>query len=112
MAALVMMGISLLFIPSAACAFWVAFSIVSIEIGVIGYMSLWSVNLDSISMINLIMCIGFSVDFSAHISYAYINSDLPTPAERMQAALYSLGLPIFQGSVSTILGTPIVLLQS
>lgn len=104
MAAVVMMVISLLFIPSAACAFWVAFSIVSIEIGVIGYMSLWSVNLDTISMINLIMCIGFSVDFSAHISYAYINSDLPTPAERVQSALYSLGLPIFQGSISTILG--------
>ena len=104
MAALVMMGISLIFIPSFACAFWVAFSIISIEVGVIGYMTLWSVNLDTISMINLIMCIGFSVDFSAHISYAYISSDLETASERVQAALYSLGVPIFQGAVSTILG--------
>ena len=35
-AAVVMMIISLIFIPSLSCAFWVAFSIVSIEIGVIG----------------------------------------------------------------------------
>ncbi|KAI1292848.1 Patched domain-containing protein 3 [Halotydeus destructor] len=103
-AALVMMVISLVFIPSPSCAIWVAFSIVSIEIGVVGYMTHWGVNLDSISMINLIMCIGFSVDFSAHISYAYISCEETTPAARVRSALYSLGLPIFQGSVSTILG--------
>lgn len=103
-AALVMMGISLFFIPSPSCAIWVAFSIISIEIGVVGYMTHWGVNLDSISMINLIMCIGFSVDFSAHISYAYISCEETTPADRVRSSLYSLGLPIFQGSVSTILG--------
>lgn len=103
-AALVMMGISLFFIPSPSCAIWVAFSIISIEIGVVGYMTHWGVNLDSISMINLIMCIGFSVDFSAHISYAYISCEETNPADRVKSSLYSLGLPIFQGSVSTILG--------
>lgn len=103
-AAIVMMVISLLFIPSPSCAIWVAFSIISIEVGVVGYMTLWNVNLDSISMINLIMCIGFSVDFSAHISYAYISCEEDNAADRVRSALYSLGLPIFQGSVSTILG--------
>ena len=103
-AAAVMMIISLIFIPSPSCAIWVAFSIISIEIGVIGYMTLWGVNLDSISMINLIMCIGFSVDFSAHISYAYISCYEEEPSEKGKSALYSLGLPIFQGSVSTVLG--------
>ena len=103
-AAVVMMAISLFFIPSPSCAIWVAFSIVSIEIGVIGYMTHWGVNLDSISMINLIMCIGFSVDFSAHISYAFISCEETSSKERVRSALYSLGLPIFQGSISTILG--------
>ena len=103
-AALVMMVISLIFIPSPSCALWVAFSIISIEIGVVGYMTLWNVNLDSISMINLIMCIGFSVDFSAHISYAYYSSEERNPRQRVRSALSSLGMPIFQGSVSTVLG--------
>lgn len=100
----VMIGISLVFIPSLHCAIFVAFSIISIEVGVIGYMTLWGVNLDSISMINLIMCIGFSVDYSAHISYAYFSADKHTPDDGIRAALHSLGVPIFQGSVSTILG--------
>ncbi len=108
-AAFIMMGVSLIFIPSPLCSLWVAFSIVSIEAGVVGFMSLWNVNLDAISMMNLIMCIGFSVDFSAHISYAYIAAKVDTPDERVKSCLYSLGLPIVQGAVSTVLGVAALL---
>uniref|UniRef100_A0A182SI65 SSD domain-containing protein n=1 Tax=Anopheles maculatus TaxID=74869 RepID=A0A182SI65_9DIPT len=89
--ALIMMLISFIFIPNFLCSLWVAFSIISIELGVAGYMALWDVNLDSISMINLIMC-----------TY--------TPDERVREALYSLGMPIVQGSMSTILGVVALLL--
>ncbi|XP_012282501.1 patched domain-containing protein 3 [Orussus abietinus] len=108
--ALVMMLISFVFIPNILCCLWVAFCIVSIELGVAGYMSLWDVNLDSISMINLIMCIGFSVDFTAHICYAYMSSKKKRSEERVQECLYSLGLPIVQGATSTILGLVALLL--
>jgi len=102
-AAVVMMIVSLIFIPNPVCSVWVAFSIVSIELGVLGFMTFWGINLDSISMINLIMCIGFSVDFAAHISYHYMSSE-GTPDERVKNSLYGLGAPIVQGAVSTILG--------
>ncbi|XP_032673753.1 patched domain-containing protein 3 [Odontomachus brunneus] len=108
--ALVMMFISFIFIPNILCCLWVAFCIVSIELGVAGYMALWGVNLDSISMINLIMCIGFSVDFTAHICYAYMSSKRTWPEDRMKDSLYSLGLPIVQGAASTILGLVALLL--
>lgn len=102
--ALIMMLISFIFIPNVLCCLWVAFCIISIELGVAGYMALWDVNLDSISMINLIMCIGFSVDFTAHICYAYMSSKQKSPNDRVKESLYSLGLPIVQGAASTILG--------
>lgn len=72
--AAVMVLISMLLIPNLACALWVSFSIVSIEIGVVGYMTWWGVRLDGVALINLIMCIGFSVDFSAHICYHYLTA--------------------------------------
>lgn len=105
-----MMIVSFIFIPNVLCSVWVAFSIISIETGVVGYMALWNVNLDSISMINLIMCIGFSVDFTAHVCYAYMSSKAKRPEEKLQESLYALGLPIFQGAVSTILGMVALLL--
>lgn len=108
--AIIMMIISFIFIPNILCSLWVAFSIVSIEMGVAGYMALWDVNLDSISMINLIMCIGFSIDFTAHICYTFMTSKSNNSEERVREALYSLGMPIFQGSVSTILGCVALLL--
>eukprot|EP00095_Tigriopus_kingsejongensis_P010660 snap_masked-scaffold627_size122700-processed-gene-0.20 protein:Tk10660 transcript:snap_masked-scaffold627_size122700-processed-gene-0.20-mRNA-1 annotation:"hypothetical protein AND_001302" len=103
-AAVIMMIIALVFIPKPICAIWVAFSIISIELGVIGLMSLWSVTLDSISMINLIMCIGFSVDFSAHISYHFMAKSNLDKDERVSDCMHALGLPITQGAISTILG--------
>lgn len=102
--AVIMMVISFIFIPNILCSLWVALSIISIELGVAGYMSLWDVNLDSISMINLIMCIGFSVDFTAHICYSYMSSKCRRPGDKVKEALYSLGMPIVQGATSTILG--------
>nr|CAD7574401.1 unnamed protein product [Timema californicum] len=101
--ALIMMLVCFVFIPNVLCSLWVAFSIISIETGVAGYMALWDVNLDSISMINLIMCIGFSVDFTAHICYAYMSSKAKYPEERVRESLFALGLPIVQGAFSTIL---------
>ncbi|CAB4067981.1 unnamed protein product [Lepeophtheirus salmonis] len=102
---LVMMIISFFLIPSLVCSFWVAFSIISIELGVIGYMTWWGVRLDGVALINLIMCIGFSVDFSAHICYHYItDTESSSPDERIRSSLYGLGLPIIQGATSTILG--------
>ncbi|EDV59834.1 patched domain-containing protein 3 [Drosophila erecta] len=108
--AIIMMIISFVFIPNILCSLWVAFSVISIELGVAGYMALWDVNLDSISMINLIMCIGFSVDFTAHICYTYMSSKKRSPKARVREALHSLGLPIVQGSSSTILGIVALLL--
>ncbi|XP_064188549.1 patched domain-containing protein 3-like isoform X1 [Anguilla rostrata] len=104
----VMLLISLLLIPNPVCSLWVTFSIASIIVGVTGYMALWDVNLDSISMIILVVCIGFSVDFSAHISYAFVSSNKPTANEKAIDALYTLGYPIVQGAVSTIVGVVVL----
>ncbi|XP_053687905.1 patched domain-containing protein 3 [Sabethes cyaneus] len=110
---LIMMLMTYIFIPNFLCSLWVAFSIVSIQLGVAGYMSLWDVNLDSISMINLIMCIGFSINYTAHICYTFMSCKARTPDERVRQALYSLGMPIVQGSSSTILGAvPLLLADS
>ena len=55
-------------------------------------------------MINLIMCIGFSVDFSAHVSYHFMSRQNRTSPERVRDSMYALGLPIIQGACSTVIG--------
>uniref|UniRef100_UPI00398F5DDB patched domain-containing protein 3-like n=1 Tax=Pristiophorus japonicus TaxID=55135 RepID=UPI00398F5DDB len=107
-ATIAMLVISLLLIPNPICSLWVTFAIASVLVGVAGFMAFWGVNLDSISMINLVICIGFSVDFTAHISYAFVSSVKENADERTIDVLYTLGYPIIQGALSTILGVAVL----
>ena len=95
--------VALLLIPSLTTVVWVTVATLSICACVVGFMSLWDVTLDSVSMINLIMCIGFSVDFAAHISYHYVITQADSPNERARQAIGYLGLAIIQGFLSTVL---------
>ena len=95
--------VSLVLLPSITAVLWVTLATVSICGMVIGYMSLWGVSLDSVSMINLVMCIGFSVDFAAHISYHFVASPSTDSNENARDALGALGTPIVQGAVSTVI---------
>ncbi len=96
--------VAMLFVPSPISALWVTIATASIEAGVVGYMTLWDVNVDFISMTYLILCIGFSVDFSVHITYGFIASEEKTGNKKAIDALYLLGYPIIQSATSTILG--------
>ena len=93
----------MLFIPNLLSCLTVALTVIAIELGVAGFMSLWDVYLDTISMICLIMCIGFSVDFSVHISYAYLTAEAASPRGKLEEALERHSLPILQCATSTIL---------
>ncbi|CAJ0572370.1 unnamed protein product, partial [Mesorhabditis spiculigera] len=107
-AVLCMLAIAFVLIPQPFCALWVAFTIGSIDVGVLGFMTLWGVNLDAISMITIIMSVGFSVDYSAHITYGYVISKEPEPRHRVRDALGDLGWPVIQGAASTILAVALL----
>ncbi|XP_066508101.1 patched domain-containing protein 3-like [Hoplias malabaricus] len=107
-ATVVMLIMSLMLIPNPVCALWVTFAIASVIVGVTGFMALFGINLDSISMINLFISIGFSVDFSAHISYTFVSSTKPNTNEKVADALSHLGYPILQGALSTVLGVVVL----
>ncbi|KHJ48436.1 patched family protein [Trichuris suis] len=99
-----MIGIALLFIPNPLGAICVTLSMASIDAGVIGYMTMWGLSIDCITMITLIMSIGFSVDFSAHIAYSYAVNKGKGTEHSIRMALGNLGWPIVQGGLSTVLG--------
>nr|CDJ87867.1 Patched domain containing protein [Haemonchus contortus] len=96
--------VSLLLIPEPVASLWVSFSIVSINVGILGFMTFWSVRLDFISMVTIVMSIGFCVDFAAHLAYNFAKGRNLPPSERMRNALYAVGAPILQSATSTILG--------
>ena len=60
-------------------------------------------------MIHILMSIGFSVDFSAHICAAYLMSDRPLRQDRARYALVHASGPIFNGGMSSLVGVSMLL---
>lgn len=103
-----MILIAVFFIPSAVCTLWVVLAILSIDAGVFGLMTFWDINLDVISMICIILSIGFSVDFTAHIAYSFVVIKGKTTVDKATAALESLAWPIVQGGLATTMGVVVL----
>ena len=51
------------------------------------------------------MCIGFSVDFSAHISYHFLAAKGQSSDERIRSSLKAFGTPIIQVSWPILIHT-------
>ncbi|XP_060048640.1 patched domain-containing protein 3-like [Erinaceus europaeus] len=103
-ASAIMLLLSLFLISHPVCTFWVAFAIVSMVIGVMGFMAFWRVSLDSVSIISLVICVGFSYGFSINVACVYISSSKPLANQKSIETLYLLGYPMLQSVVSLILG--------
>lgn len=109
LAVVCMIIISLLFIPNPLCAVWITIAIITIDVGVVGLLSLWGVKLDPIFMITIILSIGFSIEFSAHVTHGFVSSEADlSPKERCIDAMEKLAWPVVHGSMSTILGVTVL----
>jgi len=68
-------------------------------VNVMGVMGLWGVNLNAISLVNLVISLGIAVEFCAHVARAFMNSGGVTVDssagqerdERMSVALVDVG---------------------
>ncbi|XP_067133247.1 patched domain-containing protein 3-like [Centruroides vittatus] len=100
---IIVIFVCFVFMADVVVTFSIAFSIVTIEISTLGYMALWDVELAPVSIIVLVMCAGFSVDYSAHLSYAYRHCDIEDCNERLRHSIDCIGFAIFQGSATTII---------
>jgi predicted RND superfamily exporter protein len=97
--------ISLIFIPDLISTICIVLSMISIMIGLIGFMNVWNLSLSSITMIELVMSVGFCVDFSAHLTHAFISGvGKGSRNERAYRACIQTGLPILNSALSSIIG--------
>ncbi|KAK6734551.1 hypothetical protein RB195_018002 [Necator americanus] len=92
-----------LFTPSPVTILTSSCSVLSINLGVFGCLVYLNIDLDPISMTTLLMAIGFSVDFVAHITWHYYKGDFPNKRERLRHALASIAWPMFQSGTSTMI---------
>ncbi|CAH1141196.1 unnamed protein product [Phyllotreta striolata] len=77
------------------------FTILMIIIHMLGLMWLWNISLNAISLVNLVMCVGISVEFCGHIIHAFEKSPKDTSVERITDALANTGIKVINGITLT-----------
>ncbi|VDN43616.1 unnamed protein product [Gongylonema pulchrum] len=83
------------FIYSRTGVLIVTFTISSICFTLVGSLSWWGADMDPVTIVDVLIATGFSVDYTAHIAYKYykLNGD---PAERIKQSLREMCSPMLQ----------------
>ncbi|KAF9580140.1 hypothetical protein BGW38_003335 [Lunasporangiospora selenospora] len=71
-----------------------------IVVDVVGAMVLMGVSLNAMSLVNLVICVGISVEFCSHIARATVEAE-GSPDERVFSALVDVGSSVFSGITLT-----------
>ena len=103
-ASLAILVITSPFLVDLAVTLLVFLGFVALIFELFGLMFFWGVALNSISMINLVMAIGFSVDYSAHIAHSFLKSDETTPEKRVVFSLKNIGTSVALGGKDLVCG--------
>lgn len=72
----------------------------------VGFLSWWNCDMDIIAMVDILMAVGFTVDFTAHVTYHYAKTGEVggmAKEERLYEAFGSVGYPMLQAGFSTAL---------
>ncbi|XP_016074739.1 PREDICTED: Niemann-Pick C1-like protein 1 [Miniopterus natalensis] len=85
------------------------FSIIMILVDTVGFMALWGISYNAVSLINLVTTVGISVEFVSHITRSFAVSTKPTRLERAKEATVSMGSAVFAGVAMTNLPGILVL---
>uniref|UniRef100_A0A8B9R6K4 Niemann-Pick disease, type C1 n=1 Tax=Astyanax mexicanus TaxID=7994 RepID=A0A8B9R6K4_ASTMX len=93
-------------------AMLVTLTIAMILINMFGVMWLWGISLNAVSLVNLVMSCGISVEFCSHIVRAFSVSTKGTRVERAQEALAHMGSSVFSGITLTKFGGILILALS
>ncbi|KAI6191671.1 Niemann-Pick C1 protein [Aphelenchoides bicaudatus] len=87
----------------------IVITIMMILINLLGLMYWWSIDFNAISVVNLVMSVGLSVEFVAHIVRGFVVSERSTRIDRARDALASIGCSILSGITLTKFGGIIIL---
>ena len=96
-AALAILVVTAPFLINISVSLLVFFGFVSLIFELFGMMWVLGVSLNSISMINLVMAIGFAVDYSAHVAHAFIKAPESLADERVIEAVTHVGASVLLG---------------
>jgi len=100
LAVLAVFFVTLLLLGNFAMSLIIVAIVLMIEVDIVAVMTLWEVHLNAVSVVNLVMAIGISVEFCVHIANSFMASRGTRP-QRARIALVEMGSAVFKGITLT-----------
>lgn len=97
----------MLMIPHPRISIWVILTIFLTVIDILGFLFWWDVTISSISTIYILISVGLSVDYAAHIAHMFVVSP-GSSKDRAVESLVRIGPSVFNAIVSTFLAVVVV----
>lgn len=92
--------VTLLLLGNVWASFIIVIVVSMIEIDLLGVMALWQINLNAVSVVNLVMAIGISVEFCVHLSHSFLLKS-GNRYYRAKASLVEMGSSVLKGITIT-----------
>ncbi|CAD5214420.1 unnamed protein product [Bursaphelenchus okinawaensis] len=92
-----------IFIHNQVGVILVAMTITSVCFALVGFISWWGADLDPVTMVDVLLATGFSVDYTAHIAHQYYVKEYSSNLLRIAHSLHEMSGPMIQAGFSTIL---------
>lgn len=97
--------VCLICLDSVKNSFVVVLSLVLVDVDLLGILKLWGLQINSITVINLVMAIGLMVDYSLHIVHCFGQQEVNAPVDdRVINGLAKMGPSVLTGATTTMLG--------
>ncbi|KAF8767939.1 NPC intracellular cholesterol transporter 1 like protein [Argiope bruennichi] len=82
----------------------VAITVIAIVVNIMGLMYWWNISLNAVSLVNLVVAVGISVEFCTHLTRSFAISTKPSRILRAQDALCEMGTSVLSGITLTDCG--------
>ena len=91
-------------LPRPSAVLLAVAAVACVDVMLFGLMGLAGVRFNSISVVNLVMAVGLSVDYAIHVLHAFVQTPGESPVGRMRDALRTIGPSVALGGLTTFLG--------
>ncbi|CBZ50508.1 putative patched transmembrane domain-containing protein [Neospora caninum Liverpool] len=94
---------TVLLIPNFLSMVIVAVTVFFVDMALFGFMAIWGLRLNMLTMVILLLAIGYSVDSTTHVLNAFTHCCGQTRRDRMKETMVLMGNAIANGMFSTLL---------
>jgi multidrug efflux pump subunit AcrB len=104
--------ICLITVANLVTALLITINVAACIVEILGFMYALGLVIDSVSVINLVLAVGLSVDYSAHVGHCFMVKGGTSKDQRVIESLADIGASVVNGALSTFLAVAVLLFST